>query len=126
MTLWTDEMTGLIVSTAISLLLPYLIYALERYLKLRLDAAARDTLDSAMRNGADWLIREGRLPTPQEVMGYVRRAAPDAVARWQLDGANRDLAEHRAQAAIARAVRVGTPRHGAGQHRCRRPACDSE
>lgn len=43
MILWSDEMTGLIVSTAISLLLPYLIYALERYLKLRLDAAARDT-----------------------------------------------------------------------------------
>jgi hypothetical protein len=104
MDIWTDEMTGLVVSTAISILVPYLVYALERYLKIRLNAAARETLDSAMRNGADWLIREGRAPTAQEVMEYVKRAAPDAVARWQLDNANRELAEARAQAVIARAV----------------------
>jgi hypothetical protein len=104
MDIWTDEMTGLVVSTAISILVPYLVYALERYLKIRLDAAARETLDSAMRNGADWLIREGRAPTPAEVMEYVRRAAPDAVARWQLDGVNRELAEARAQAMIERTV----------------------
>ena len=84
MDLWTPEMTQLLVSTAITLLVPYLIYAAERYLKVRLDEAARATLDTAMRNGADWLIREGRLPTPQEVLEYVQRAAPDAVARWQL------------------------------------------
>lgn len=48
MTIFTNEMTGLIVSTAISILVPYLVYALERYLKIRLDAAARETLDSAM------------------------------------------------------------------------------
>jgi hypothetical protein len=68
-------------------------------------AAARETLDSAMRNGADWIIREGRAPTPQEVMAYMRRAAPDAVARWELDGANQELAEARAQAVIETARR---------------------
>jgi hypothetical protein len=94
--------------TAISILVPYLVYALERYLTIRLDAAARETLDSAMRNGAGWLIREGRLPTAQEVMAYVRRAAPDAVARWQLDGVNRELAEARAQAAIKRALQAAS------------------
>lgn len=47
MEVWTNEMTGRVVSTAISLLVPYLVYALERYLKVRLDAAARETLDSA-------------------------------------------------------------------------------
>ena len=53
----------MVVSTAITILLPYLMYAAERYLKVRLDEAARSTLDTAMRNGADWIIREGRLPT---------------------------------------------------------------
>jgi hypothetical protein len=109
MDIWTDEMTSLVVSAAISILLPYLVYALECYLKIRLNTAARETLDSAMRNGADWLIREGRMPTPQEVMEYVKRAAPEAVARWQLDGENRELAEARAQTVIERAVRVATP-----------------
>jgi hypothetical protein len=82
-----------------------LVYALERYLKTRLNAAAREKLDSAMRNGADWLIRERRLPRAQEVMEYVRRAAPDAVARWKLAGANRELTEAGALAVIARAAR---------------------
>jgi hypothetical protein len=59
-----------------------------------------------MRNGADWVIREGRLPTPKEVLDYVYRAAPDAVARWELDRANRDLAEARAQAVIERALQA--------------------
>lgn len=36
MEIWTDEMTSLVVSTAISLLAPYIVYALERYLKTRL------------------------------------------------------------------------------------------
>jgi hypothetical protein len=58
----------------------------QRYLKVRFDKSlARSTLDTAMRNGADWVIREGRLPTPKEVLEYVHRAAPDAVARWELD-----------------------------------------
>ena len=64
---------------------------------------------AAMRNGADWVIREGRLPTPKEVLEYVHRAAPDAVARWELDRANRDLAEARAQAAIERALQAAKP-----------------
>jgi hypothetical protein len=38
-------------------------------------------------------------------MEYVKQAAPDAVARWQLDGENRDLAEARAQAVIERVAR---------------------
>jgi hypothetical protein len=65
----------------------------------------RETLNSAMRNGADWLIREGRVPTAQEVLEYVQRAAPDAVTRWQQDGVNRELAVARAQAVIERVVR---------------------
>ncbi|WP_424931877.1 hypothetical protein [Amaricoccus macauensis] len=110
MEIWANELTNLVVSTAISLLVPYLVYALERYLKIRLDTAAREVLDSAMRNGADWLIREGRAPTAREVMEYVKQAAPDAVARWQLDGMNRELAEARAQAVIERAKnRTGGP-----------------
>jgi hypothetical protein len=104
-TIWTGEMTGLVISTPISILVPYLVYVLERYLKIRLDVEARETLDSAMRNGVDWIIREGRAPTAQEVMDYVRRAAPDAVARWQLDEVNRELAVARAQAVIERAAR---------------------
>ena len=40
---------------------------------------------------------------PKEVLEYVQRAAPDAVARWELDRANRDL-EARAQAVIERAL----------------------
>ena len=59
-----------------------------------------------MRNGADWVIREGRLPTPKEALEYVHRAAPDAVARRVLDRANRDIAEARAQAVIERALQV--------------------
>ena len=59
-----------------------------------------------MRNGADWVIREGRLPTPKEVLEYVHRAAPDALARWELDRANRDIAEARAQAVILRALQA--------------------
>lgn len=105
MEIWTDEMTNLVVSTAISVLVPYLVYVLERYLKIRLDATARETLDSAMRNGADRLIREGRAPTPQEVMDYVNQAAPEAVPRWHLDGKNRELAEMRTQAVIERSKR---------------------
>ena len=46
MDLWTPEMTQLLVSTAITILVPYLIYAAERYLKVRLDEAARATLDT--------------------------------------------------------------------------------
>ena len=42
-----NAMTGLVVSTAIRILLPYLVYALARYLKIRVDAAARETIDSA-------------------------------------------------------------------------------
>ena len=80
MDLWTPEMTQLVVSTAITILVPYLVFAADRYLKVRLDEAARSALDTAMRNGADWVIREGRLPTPKEVLEYVHRAAPDAVA----------------------------------------------
>ncbi len=99
-------MTRMIVSTAITILVPYLVYAAERYLKVRLDEAARSTLDTAMRNGADWVIREGRLPSPQEVLRYVHRAAPDAVARWELDGINQDIAEARAQAVIERALQA--------------------
>lgn len=102
MDLWTPEMTHMLVSTAITILVPYLIYAVERYLKVRLDEAARGTLDSAMRNGADWILREGRVPTPAEVLEYVHRAAPDAVARWKLDRTNRDIAVARAQATIQR------------------------
>ena len=87
-------------------LVPCPIFAAGRYLKVRLDEAARNTLDTAMRNGADRVIREGRLPTPKEVLEYVNRAAPDAVARWELDRANRDIAEARAQAVIERAMRA--------------------
>jgi hypothetical protein len=95
-----------VVRTAITILVPYLVFAAVRYLKVRFDEAARSTLDTGMRNGADWVIREGRLPTPKEVLEYVQRAAPDAVARWELDRANRDLAESRAQAAIERALQA--------------------
>lgn len=38
-------------------------------------------------------------------MEYAKRAAPDAVAQWQLDGRNRELAEARAQAVIEKALR---------------------
>jgi hypothetical protein len=44
--------------------------------------------------------------TPQEVLEYVQRAAPDAVARWELGRANRDIAEARAQAVIERALQA--------------------
>lgn len=71
-------MTQMLVSTAITILMPYLIYAAERHLKVRLDEAARTTLHSAMRNGADWIIRKGRLQTPAEVLQYVNRAAPES------------------------------------------------
>lgn len=82
------------------------MFAAERYLKVRLDEAARNTLDTAMRNGADWVIREGWLPAPKEVLEHAHRAAANAVTRWQLDRANRDIAEARAQAVIARALQA--------------------
>ena len=79
--------------------------------------AARNTLVTAMRNGADWVIREGRLPTPKEVLEYVHRAAPDAVARWELDRANRDIAEARSQAVIERALQAAGPSRTADRQR---------
>lgn len=86
----------------------YVISAIERLLKIKLDAAARNTLDSAMQNGADWIISEGRMPTSDEVMNYVRRAAPAAVKRFSLDGPNAHVAQDRAKAVIARQVTAAT------------------
>ena len=103
-------------STIVSTLLPYLvpmlvayvISAIERLLKIKLDEDARAALDSAMQNGADRIISTGRLPTPDEVMDYVRSAVPAAVKRFKLDGPNAHVAAKRAEAVIARQVTNAT------------------
>jgi len=86
----------------------YGIYAVERLLKIKLDASARAALDSAMQNGADWIIHEGRAPTPTEVLDYVRRPVPGAMKRFDLDGAARSIAIDRAKAVIARSITAAT------------------
>lgn len=108
MDLCTPEMTRTLVSTAYSRALTDLCR--RALLKVRIDEAARKTLDSAMRNGAEWIPREGRATTPDEVLNYVSRAAPDGVARWWLDRVDRALATARAHATIERARPAATER----------------
>jgi Family of unknown function (DUF6127) len=98
MDIWTDEMTGLVVSTAISLLVPYLVYVLERYLKIRLETPMAASPPTTRSSGAARLAerRDEHSMTLPRSGGYMH--VPDAefeatLTRAAEEGAKRALAD---------------------------------